>query len=129
MYTFSSPPTVIEAPRVRVTPATSVDVTKKLLLEPPVLPTDKNLSVTDDSGTECELDRIQMTSASVSPTGPGSCSIDCENLLGATKGQTSPMRQSVLRSSLREIPEDELRRSGVSNVRTVCHKSDWISCT
>ena len=115
VYTFSSPPTVIEAPRIRVSPPRSADAAKKpvpgdLLLQPG----DKNLPVTDDSGTECDLDSSQTSITSVSVARVESA--NNENLLGATTSRLSPMLHSVRRSSLREIPEDEIRRSGVSNV-------------
>ena len=110
VYTFSSPPTVIEAPRIRVSPPRPTDALQKPVLDIPVQPGARNLSITDDSGTECELNGSQTTAASVS-----SAKRSAEKLLAVSDSEQSPLRQSVLRSSLREIPQDELRRSGVRN--------------
>ena len=113
MYTFSSPPTVIAAPRVRVSPPRSAGTSQKPAPQSPLQSVDKNSFIRDDSGTECELDCIQTTTLSVSP---GRLDSDSEKLHSAAESRLSPVRQSVLRSSLREIAEDEIRRSGVSNV-------------
>ena len=115
VYTFSSPPTVIEAPRIRVSPPRSAEGVKKPVPDSPLQPVDRNLSITDDSGTECELDSSQTTAASVFAARLSSCSSDNRKLVGATTSRLSPVPQSVRRSSLREIPEDEIRRSGVSS--------------
>jgi len=116
VYTFSSPPTVIEAPRIRVSPPRLVDAAKNSEPDSPLQPVSKDLPVTDDSGTECELESSQITPVSISLATLGSCSSDNEKLLGATTSQLSPLPLSVRRSSLREIPEDEIRRSGVSSI-------------
>jgi len=124
VYTFSSPPTVIEAPRIRVSPPRSAHAPKKPVPGDSLLqPGDKNLPMTDDSGTECDLDSSQTSVASVSAARLESG--DNENLLGATTSRLSPMLHSVRRSSLREIPEDEIRRSGASNILTVIILS-WV---
>jgi len=114
MYTFSSPPTVIGAPRIRVSPPTSAGTSQNPVPDSPLQSVDKNSCVGDDSGTECELNSGQTRALSVLPARLDS---DTERLYGAADNRLSPMlRQNVRRSSLREIPEDELRRSGVSNV-------------
>ena len=87
-------------------------------------PGDKNLPMTDDSGTECDLDSSQTSVASVSAARLESG--DNEHLLGATTSRLSPMLHSVRRSSLREIPEDEIRRSGASNILTVIIILSWV---
>jgi len=121
VYTFSSLPTVIEAPRIRVSPPRLTDAPKNPIPDSLLQSVDRNIPVTDDSGTECDLDSSQTTAVSVSPdrlesTGPlGSSNVD-DQLLGATTSRQSPRQHSILRSSLREIPEDEIRRSGVSKI-------------
>jgi len=116
VYTFSSPPTVIEAPRIRVSPPKPVDAVKKPVPDSRLQPDETNLTVTDDSGTECELESSQTTAASVSSVRLGSSSSDNEKLFGIITSRLSPKHQTHLRSSLREIPEDEIRRSGVSKI-------------
>jgi len=116
VYTFSSPPTVIAAPRVRVSPPRSAGTSQKPVPDSLQWSVDKKSYVRDDSGMECELDSSHTTALSVSPSRLDS---DAEKLCvaaAATESRLSPVRQSVLRSSLREIPEDEIRRSGVSSV-------------
>ena len=109
VYTFSSPPTVIEAPRIRVSPPRPVDIMKRPVSDS----VDKSLPVTDDSGTECEPECSPTTAVLVSPGRHGSCFSDTHELPDATRSQLSPSQHTFLRSSLREIPEDEIRRSGV----------------
>jgi len=119
VYTFSSPPTVIPSPRIRVSPPRSADPAKKSASNSPLHTVDKNLSVTDDSGTEPEPQHNQTSATSVSPARLSSCVSD-DKLPNATVSRLSPLQhQTVRRSSLREIPEDEIRRSGVSNIWTV----------
>lgn len=115
VYTFSSPPTVIPSPRIRVSPPKFDDAAKKSALDSSFQPVNKHLLVTDDSTTEPELNNGQITVLSVSPARLGSSSNDYEKLLSASISQLSPM-QSIRRSSLREVPEDEIRRSGVSDI-------------
>lgn len=86
-----------------------------------------NLTATDDSSTEPDLNSSQSTAAAVSPDRLGSCSSDNEKLPSATMSRLSPM-QSIRRSSLREIPEDEIRRSGVSNLSIVLYCGVKFSC-
>ena len=107
LYTFSSPPTVVAAPRLYVSPPSSADAPQKLSPDTPLQPD----STMDDGRSENEWDSSQITAASISPVRLDS---DSEKLLGATDSRLSPMLQSVRRSSLREIPETEIRRSGVS---------------
>ena len=115
VYTFSSPPTVITAPRVRVSPPRSAGTSQKPVPDCSLWSVDKNSCVRDDSGTECELDSSLTTPAALSVSA-ARLDNDTEKLcVAAAESRLSPVRQSVLRSSLREIPEDEIRRSGVSN--------------
>jgi len=113
VYTFSSPPTVIAAPRLHVSPPRSAGALQKPVPDSPQQSVDKNLCVGDDSGTDCELNSSQTTALPVSAARLDS---DTDKWCGAAESRLSPVRQSVLRSSLREIPEDEIRRSGVSDV-------------
>jgi len=113
VYTFSSPPTVIPSPRIRVSPPRFSDAVKKSVTDS----VDKNgLPGSDDSCTEHELENSQTTAVSVSPAKLGSYSSVNEKLPSATVSRLSPRQQTVRHSSLREIPEDEIRRSGVSNI-------------
>ena len=114
MYTFSSPPTVIPSPRIRFSPPRFGDAAKKSTADSSPRPFDENLQVADDASAELKVETGQTTAESVSLARLGVG----DNLPSAAVSQLSPMQQSIPRSSLREIPEAEIRRSGVSSLCT-----------
>ena len=112
MYTFSSPPTVIPSPRIRFSPPRFGDPAKKSTPDSSPHRVDKNRPVADDSNTELKVETGQTTAESVSLARLGVS----DNVPSAAVSRLSPMQQSIRRSSLREIPEAEIRRSGVSTI-------------